>query len=69
MKMNDKEIVELRTSDKKAKGICDHEFPQSVIDACEPKIQATIQRIINGETTFEIEEAKLLAEWNALVNP
>jgi hypothetical protein len=40
-----------------------------VIDACEPKIQATIQRIINGETTFEIEEAKLLAEWKALVNP
>lgn len=68
MKMNEKEIEELLISDKRAKGICDHEFPQSVIDTCEPEIQAIIQQVINGETTFEAEETKLLTEWKELVN-
>ena len=64
--MNTTEVERLHIAFKNAKGIVDHEFSQSVVNACEPKIQATIQRVINGETTFEAEEAKLLAQWKML---
>lgn len=64
--MNAAEINNLHESDKRAKGIVDHEFSQSVIDKCEPYIQDTIERVIRGETTFEVEEAKLLVEWDRL---
>jgi hypothetical protein len=64
--MNKAQATSLLDADKRAKGIVDHEFTQDVIDICEPQIQATIQRVIKGETTFEEQEALLLAEWNAL---
>ena len=53
---------------KSAKGIVDHEFSQEIIDACHVKDQARQQRILEGETTFEEEDAALMAEWRKLNN-
>ena len=48
---------------RSAKGIVDHEFSQEVIDACREADEAREQRILNGETTFEQEDAALMEEW------
>ena len=39
-----------------------------MIDACREADEARQQRILNGETTFEQEDAALMAEWRRL-NP
>lgn len=59
---------ELLAAFKSAKGIVDHEFSQDVIDACRAKDEARQQRLLNGETSFEQEDAALMAEWRRL-NP
>jgi len=51
---------------RSSKGIVDHEFSQEVIDACRADVEARQQRILNGETTFEQEDAALMAEWKKL---
>jgi hypothetical protein len=51
---------------RSAKGIVDHEFSQEVIDACRADVEARQQRILNGETTFEQEDAALMEEWYKL---
>lgn len=51
---------------RSAKGIVDHEFSQEVIDACREADEARQQRILNGETTFEQEDAALMEEWYKL---
>ena len=51
---------------RSAKGIADHEFTQEIIDSCQSEDQARQQRILNGETTFEQEDAALMAEWKKL---
>ena len=48
---------------RSAKGIVDHEFSQEVIDASREADEARQQRILNGETTFEQEDAALMEEW------
>ena len=48
---------------RSAKGIVDHEFTQEVIDASREADEARQQRILNGETTFEQEDAALMEEW------
>ncbi|EMM2648787.1 hypothetical protein MZL57_004141 [Acinetobacter baumannii] len=53
---------------KSAKGIVDHEFSQEIIDACHVKDQARQQRLLNGESTFEEEDAALMNEWRKLNN-
>lgn len=60
--------AKLQEAFRSAKGIVDHEFCQEVIDACQAADQARQQRILNSETTFEQEDAALMAEWKRL-NP
>jgi len=60
--------AKLQEAFRAAKGIVDHEFSQEVIDACREADEARQQRILNGETTFEQEDAALMAEWRRL-NP
>lgn len=62
--MTDKQ--QLLEAFRSAKGIVDHEFTQEIIDACQSEDQARQQRILNGETTFEQEDAALMAEWKKL---
>jgi hypothetical protein len=64
--MTDKQ--QLLEAFRSAKGIVDHEFSQEVIDACREADEAREQRILNGETTFEQEDAALMEEWQKL-NP
>lgn len=66
--MNEAEKERLKEVFRSAKGIVDHEFSQEVIDACQAADQARQQRILNGETTFEQEDAALMGEWRRL-NP
>lgn len=62
--MTDKQL--LLEAFRSAKGIVDHEFSQEVIDACREADEAREQRILNGETTFEQEDAALMEEWKKL---
>lgn len=64
--MTDKQ--QLLEAFRSAKGIVDHEFSQEVIDASREADEARQQRILNGETTFEQEDAALIEEWRKL-NP
>lgn len=64
--MTDKQ--QLLEAFRSAKGIVDHEFSQEVIDASREADEARQQRILNGETTFEQEDAALMEEWRKL-NP
>ena len=64
--MNEAEKERLKEAFRSAKGIVDHEFSQDVIDACQPYENARHQRLLNGETTFEEEDAALMAEWREL---
>lgn len=66
--MNEAEKERLKEAFRSAKGIVDHEFSQEIIDACRANVEARQQRLLNGETTFEQEDAALMAEWKRL-NP
>ena len=66
--MNEAEKERLKEAFRSAKGIVDHEFSQEIIDACAESVKARQQRLLNGETTFEQEDAALMAEWRQL-NP
>ena len=59
--MTDKQ--QLLEAFRSAKGIVDHEFSQEVIDASREADEARQQSILNGETTFEQEDAALMEEW------
>ena len=58
--------AKLKEAFRAAKGIVDHEFSQEVIAACREADEARQRRILNGETTFEQEDAALMAEWREL---
>lgn len=64
--MTEDEKERLRAIFRSSKGIVDHEFSQEVIAACREADEARQQRILNGETTFEEEDAALMAEWREL---
>ncbi|ENU34776.1 hypothetical protein [Acinetobacter parvus] len=66
--MNEAEKERLKEAFRSAKGIVDHEFSQEIIDASAESVKARQQRLLNGETTFEQEDAALMAEWRRL-NP
>ena len=66
--MNEAEKERLKEIFRSSEGIVDHEFSQEIIDACQADEDARHQRILNGETTLEQEEAALMAEWRRL-NP
>lgn len=60
--------TKLQEAFRSAKGIIDHEFSQEVINACREADEARQRRILNGETTFEQEDAALMAEWRQLTS-
>ena len=64
--MNEAENERLKEIFRSSEGIVDHEFSQEVIDTCREADEARLQRILNGETTFEQEDAALMAEWRRL---
>ena len=64
--MNEAEKERLKEAFRSAKGIVDHEFSQEIIDACAEMVKAKQQRLLNGETTFEEEDAALMVEWRRL---
>lgn len=66
--MNEAEKERLKEIFRSSKAIVDHEYSQDIIDACKADEDARRQRVLNGETTLEQEEAALLAEWGRL-NP
>lgn len=49
-------------------GIVDQEFDQETINNCKPVLDGIALRVLNGESTLEQEEDKLLEQWKAL-NP
>ena len=60
--------AKLQEAFRAAKGIVDHEFSQEAIDPWRAADEARQRRILNGETTFEQEDAALMVEWRRL-NP
>lgn len=64
--MNDNDREELLEAFRTAKAIVDHSFSDEVIQACQAEDEARQQRILNGESTFEEEDAALMAKWAKL---
>jgi len=56
----------VRAAFKATQGIVEHEFEQRVIEASQIELNAMIERVASGETTFEDEDAVLLMKWRAL---
>jgi len=56
----------VRAAFKATQGIVEHEFEQNVIDACQANVNAMIERIASGESSFEEEEAVLMMKWRAM---
>ncbi|WP_333664058.1 hypothetical protein [Acinetobacter sp.] len=51
---------------KATQGIVEHSFEQHVIDASQADVNAMIERIASGESTFEEEDAVLMMKWRAI---
>lgn len=64
--MNDNDREELLEAFRTAKAIVDHSFSDEVIQACQAEDEARQQRILNGKSTFEEEDAALMAKWAKL---
>ncbi len=58
--------TEFRKNCDSAIGIVNLAFSDEVIARSNPSLYAMIDRMERGETTFEEEDARLLAEWRAL---
>lgn len=56
----------IRAAFKATQGIAEHEFEQRVIDASRAYVDAMIERIASGESTFEEEDAVLMMKWKAM---
>lgn len=56
----------IRAAFKATQGIVEHEFEQNVIDASQANIDAMIERIASGKSSFEEEEAVLMMKWRAM---
>jgi len=56
----------IRAAFKATQGIVENEFEQRVVDASQVELNAMIERIASGETTFEDEDVVLLMKWRAL---
>jgi len=56
----------IRAAFKATQGIAEHEFEQRVIDASQADVDAMIERIASGESSFEEEDAVLLMKWRAI---
>lgn len=53
----------IRESFKNTNGIVEHEFSDEVIKASEKRVNEMIERIATGQSTFEEEDDRLMAEW------
>ena len=56
----------IRAAFKATQGIVEHEFEQHVIDASQVYVDAMIERIASGESTFEEEDEVLMMKWRAM---
>ena len=56
----------IRAAFKATQGIVEHEFEQRVIDASQADIDAMIERIASGESSFEEEDEVLMMKWRAM---
>ena len=65
----DKREKEIRQAFKNTNGITEHEFSDEIVKACAPEVDAMLERIATGETTFEEEDERLMKEWTALNPP
>ncbi|WP_061517549.1 hypothetical protein, partial [Acinetobacter venetianus] len=50
----------IRAAFKATQGIAEHSFEQHVIDASQVDVNAMIERIASGESSFEEEDAVLM---------
>lgn len=60
-------ILVLQQNHEFSKIILSHSYSQSVVDAAEKECEEDLKKIIDGETTFEEVEAKLLKKWDKKV--
>ena len=56
----------IRAAFKVTQGIVEHSFEQSVIDASQADVDAMIERIVSGESSFEEEDEVLMMKWRAM---
>ncbi|KKW82288.1 hypothetical protein AAV96_00925 [Acinetobacter sp. AG1] len=56
----------IRAAFKATQGIVEHSFEQRVIDASQADVDAMIERIASGESTFEEEDEVLMMKWIAM---
>ncbi len=56
----------IRAAFKATQGIAEHSFEQHVIDASQVYVDAMIERIASGESTFEEEDEVLMMKWRAM---
>jgi hypothetical protein len=56
----------IRAAFKATQGIAEHSFEQHVIDASQADVDAMIERIASGESSFEEEDAVLMMKWRAM---
>ena len=56
----------IRAAFKATQGIVEHEFEQHVIDASQVYVDAMIERIASGESSFEEEDEVLMMKWRAM---
>lgn len=56
----------IRAAFKATQGIVEHEFEQHVIDASQVYVDAMIERIASGESTFEEEDELLMMKWRTM---
>lgn len=56
----------IRAAFKATQGIAEHSFEQHVIDASQVDVNAMIERIASGESSFEEEDAVLMMKWLAI---
>ena len=56
----------IRAAFKATQGIAEHEFDQRVINASQADVDAIIERIASGESSFEDEDEVLMMKWRAM---
>lgn len=56
----------IRAAFKATQGIVEHSFEQHIIDASQADVDAMIERIASGESSFEEEDEVLMMKWRAM---
>lgn len=63
----DQGVLKRQKAHESAKSILNHSYSKSIIDMAKKEYEEDYQKIIDGETTFEEVEAKLLKKWDKKV--